>query len=175
MHADVLQFSYNRPDENCQEIYRKRDDGDHEVPSTTTDHCRRIRRRSSGSAGDRLRRNAHTRSHPARRRSSSTRRSPAATPLAQCPAGEEPDLYTSLCVPHLVPNAGTPYSVIGGNPDLAAVNIPGGGGAIPCTGHNSGQCIGLSEEAASEGPAAVPRSTVGSSPTVTGSEGTIGG
>ena len=100
---------------------------------------------------------------------------PAATPLAQCPGGEEHDLYTSMCVPHLVPNAGQPYSTISGNPDLAAVNIPGGGGAIPCTGHNSGQCIGLEEEAASEGPAAVPRSTVGSSPTVTGSEGTIGG
>ena len=28
---------------------------------------------------------------------------PAATPLAQCPGGEEHDLYTSLCVPHLVP------------------------------------------------------------------------
>jgi hypothetical protein len=100
---------------------------------------------------------------------------PAATPLAQCPGGEEHDLYTSLCVPHLVPNAGQPYSAIGGNPDLASVNIPGGGGGIPCTGHNSGQCIGLAEEAASEGPAAVPRSTVGSSPTVTGSEGSIGG
>ena len=99
---------------------------------------------------------------------------PAATPLAQCPAGEEPDLYTSVCVPHLVPNAGAPYSVIGGNPDLPAVNIPGGGGSIPCTGHNSGQCIGLAEESASEGPAAQPRSEVGSSPTVTGSTGSIG-
>lgn len=99
---------------------------------------------------------------------------PAAAPLA-CAGGEEPDLYTSAYVPHLVPNAGQPYSAIPGNPDLAAVNIPGGGGAIPCTGHNSGQCIGLAEEAASEGPAAVPRSTVGSSPTVTGSEGSIGG
>ena len=99
---------------------------------------------------------------------------PEATPLAQCPAGEEHDLYTTQCVPHLVPNAGQPYSAIPGNPDLAAVNIPGGGGAIPCTGHNSGQCIGLAEEAAAEGPAAVPRSTVGSSPTVTGSEGSIG-
>ena len=100
---------------------------------------------------------------------------PAATPLAQCPGGEEHDLYTSLCVPHLVPNAGQPYQAIAGNPDVPAVTIPGGGGAaIPCTGHNSGQCIGLAEEAEAEGPAAVPRSTVGSSPTVTGSEGSIG-
>lgn len=97
---------------------------------------------------------------------------PAATPLAQCPGGEEHDLYTSLCVPHLVPNAGEPYSAIGGNPDLAAVNLPGGGGAIPCTGHNSGQCIGLSE--LQQAPVVTPESSVGSSPTVTGSTGTIG-
>ena len=62
---------------------------------------------------------------------------PAATPLAQCAGGEENDLYTGVCVPHLVPNSGAPYSSIAGNPDLAAVNIPGG--SIPCTGHNSGQ------------------------------------
>ena len=34
---------------------------------------------------------------------------PSASPLAQCPGGEENDLYTSMCVPHLVPNAGEPY------------------------------------------------------------------
>jgi hypothetical protein len=96
---------------------------------------------------------------------------PAASPLA-CAGGEEPDLYTSLCVPHLVPNAGQPYSAIGGNPDLAAVNIPGGGGSIPCTGHNSGQCIGLAEE--QQVPVVTPESSVGSSPTVTGSTGSIG-
>lgn len=100
---------------------------------------------------------------------------PAATPLAQCPAGEEHDLYSTLCVPHLVPNAGQPYQAIAGNPDLPAVTVPGSGGAgIPCTGHNTGQCIGLAEESASEGPAAVPRSTIGSSPTVTGQTGNIG-
>jgi hypothetical protein len=99
---------------------------------------------------------------------------PAATPLAQCPGGEEPDLYTTLCVPHLVPNAGSPYQAIAGNPDLAAVNLPGGGGSIPCTGHNSGQCIGLGEEEAAMGPQPVPQSTFGSSPTVTGSTGSIG-
>jgi hypothetical protein len=100
---------------------------------------------------------------------------PAATPLAQCPGGEEHDPYTSLCVPHLVPNAGQPYQAIGGNSDLAAVSVPGGGGsAIPCTGHNSGQCIGLAEEDAAMGPQAVPHSTFGSSPTVTGSTGSIG-
>jgi hypothetical protein len=96
---------------------------------------------------------------------------PSAGSLA-CAGGEEPDLYTSLCVPHLVPNAGQPYSAIGGNPDLPAVNLPGGGGSIPCTGHNSGQCIGLSEE--QQAPVVTPESTIGSSPTVTGFEDNAG-
>ncbi len=96
---------------------------------------------------------------------------PAAAPMA-CAGGEEPDLYTSVCVPHLVPNAGQPYSAIAGNPNLPAVNLPGGGGSIPCTGHNSGQCIGLAEE--QQAPVVTPESTIGSSPTVTGFENNVG-
>jgi hypothetical protein len=96
----------------------------------------------------------------------------ASTGSLACTGGEEPDLYTSLCVPHLVPNAGQPYSAIGGNPDLPAVNLPGGGGSIPCTGHNSGQCIGLSEE--QQAPVVTPESTIGSSPTVTGFDDNAG-
>jgi hypothetical protein len=99
---------------------------------------------------------------------------PEATPLAQCPSGEAEDLYVGTCIPHTVPNSGAPYQSIGGNPSLAAVDVPGGGGGVPCTGHNSGECIGLAEEAASEGPAAEPRSTVESSPTVTGFEDNAG-
>jgi hypothetical protein len=136
-HADCTQFPYNLPDDNRQEIYRKRDDGDHEVFSTTTDHCRWIRRRGRGSTGDRLRRDTRT-------------------------------------LGWLVglPNAGQPYSAIGANPDLPAVNLPGGGGSIPCTGHNSGQCIGLSEE--QQAPVVTPESTIGSSPTVTGFDDNAG-
>jgi len=92
----------------------------------------------------------------------------ASVPLAQCPAGEEEDNFTGICVPHTVPNSGPIFSSIPGNPSLPAVNLPGGGGSIPCTGHNSGQCIGLAEEAQAAGPQAVPESTVGHSPTVTG-------
>jgi hypothetical protein len=92
--------------------------------------------------------------------------------LADCAGGEEPDLYTSVCVPHLVPNAGEPYSAISGNPNLPAVNLPGGGGSIPCTGHNSGQCIGLAEE--QQAPVVSPESSVGSSPTVTGFDDNAG-
>src|SRR5262249_44847395 len=69
-----------------------------------------------------------------------------AGPSLACAGGEENDLYTNMCVPHLVPNSGAPYSSISGNPDLPSVDIQGG--SIPCTGHNSGQCIGLAEEAA---------------------------
>jgi hypothetical protein len=94
-----------------------------------------------------------------------------AVPLAQCPPGEEADQFTAVCVPHTVPNAGTPFQVIPGNPDLPAVGLPGGGGAIPCSGHNSGQCIGLAEEQQAMGPQPVPESTIGQSPTVHGSIG----
>jgi hypothetical protein len=87
------------------------------------------------------------------------------TPVAQCPAGEEPDIYTGICVPHTVPNAGSPFQSIPGNPDLPSIM------GIPCTGHNSGQCIGLAEEQEAMGPAPVPESSVGSSPTVHGSIG----
>ncbi len=83
-------------------------------------------------------------------------------PLAQsCPTGEEEDLYTGVCVPHTVPNSGPvpnsggSFSPIPGNPDLPAVD------GIPCTGANTGQCIGLSEENQAMGPAATPQVTFG--------------
>ena len=89
---------------------------------------------------------------------------PSAAPLAQCPAGEEEDNFTGVCVPHTVPNSGTTFSSIPGNPSLPEVNLPGGGGAIPCTGHNSGQCIGLAESEAGEAQVQMPDTTVHQSP-----------
>jgi hypothetical protein len=77
-------------------------------------------------------------------------------PLASCPGGEEEDMFTAICVPHTVPNS--PFSSIPGNPDLPAIN------GIPCTGANSGQCIGLAENAEAMGPLPQPRSTISSSP-----------
>jgi hypothetical protein len=83
----------------------------------------------------------------------------ASAPLAQCPGGEEEDTFIGICVPHTVPNSGaSPFGSIAGNPDLPSVN------GIPCTGHNSGECIGLAEESEAMGPQPVPRSTVSSSP-----------
>jgi hypothetical protein len=76
-------------------------------------------------------------------------------PVAQCPSGEEEDTFTGACVPHTVPNS--PFHPIAGNPDLPAI------GGIPCTGANTGECIGLSEEQQAQGPAPIPQSSVGSS------------
>jgi hypothetical protein len=78
------------------------------------------------------------------------------TSVLACPGGEEEDQFTGICVPHTVPSSS--LSTIPGNPDLPAVD------GVPCTGHNSGQCIGLSEESEDLGPQPVPRSTVSSSP-----------
>jgi hypothetical protein len=84
---------------------------------------------------------------------------PAPAPLA-CPGGEEADIYTGNCVPHVVPNAGTPFSTTPQNPDVPTI------GGIPCIGHNAARCIGLAQ--VQPPTPQVPQSTVGSSPTVTG-------
>jgi hypothetical protein len=73
---------------------------------------------------------------------------------AACPNGETEDTFTDVCTPDMVPNSPAPQ---GGLPEVDG---------IPCTGGNSGQCIGLSEDAPQY---VAPNSTVGSSPTVTGS------
>jgi hypothetical protein len=80
----------------------------------------------------------------------------AAPTIAACPGGESEDTFTGMCTPDLVPNS----------PEFGQTS-PGGlpeVDNIPCTGGNSGQCIGLSEEEQSEGPMAVPHSSVSSSP-----------
>lgn len=79
-----------------------------------------------------------------------------AAPIA-CSGGEEPDQFTGVCVPHTVPSS--PFGSIAGNPDIPEID------GIPCTGANSGQCIGLAEDAPQYVP---PTSSVGSSPTVHG-------
>lgn len=90
---------------------------------------------------------------------------PAGSAVA-CPAGEVEDIYIGECVPEMAPN--TP----GGNyPSPAGTGItsstPGDAGSvpevqgIPCTGANTGQCIGLQED---QVPAVEPRSSISSSP-----------
>ncbi|BBZ19326.1 intersectin-EH binding protein Ibp1 [Mycolicibacterium gadium] len=88
-----------------------------------------------------------------------THDAPAGKPeVTACPSGESEDLYTTTCTPDLVPNAGSPYSTIPGNPDLPAID------GIPCAGHNSGQCIGLAEEQQAQTPLVQPHTSVSSSP-----------
>ncbi|MCI4674505.1 hypothetical protein [Candidatus Mycolicibacterium alkanivorans] len=83
-----------------------------------------------------------------------------------CPAGEVEDIYIGECVPEMVPN--TP----GGNyPTPAGTGItsstPGDSRSlpevqgIPCTGANTGKCIGLQED---QVPAVEPPSSISSSP-----------
>jgi hypothetical protein len=75
--------------------------------------------------------------------------------IAACPSGESEDTFTNVCVPDLVPNSPEFQTAPGGLPEIDG---------IPCTGANSGQCIGLAEEQQAEGPQPVPHSTVSSSP-----------
>lgn len=74
---------------------------------------------------------------------------------ASCPNGETEDQFTNVCVPDIVPNSPefSTTSPVGGLPEV---------NGIPCTGANSGQCIGLSEE--QQPPVVVPHSEVSSSP-----------
>src|SRR3954462_6030518 len=82
------------------------------------------------------------------------------TPLAACTSGEEEDVYTTSCVPMLVPNSPDDggFSTNAANP---AIPESDGG---PCPGHNRGACIGLAEEQQAEGPQPIPQSTISSSP-----------
>ena len=90
---------------------------------------------------------------------------PAGSTVA-CPAGEVEDIYIGECVPEMAPN--TP----GGNyPTATGTDItsstPGDSGSlpevqgIPCTGANTGTCIGLQED---QVPGVEPRSSISSSP-----------
>ncbi|WP_123025979.1 intersectin-EH binding protein Ibp1 [Mycolicibacterium stellerae] len=82
------------------------------------------------------------------------------SPLAACTGGEEEDVYTTSCVPMLVPNSpdNDGFTTNAANPDIPEID------GVPCTGHDSGACIGLAEEQQAEGPQPVPRSTISSSP-----------
>ncbi|GAB7068149.1 intersectin-EH binding protein Ibp1 [Mycobacterium hodleri] len=79
-----------------------------------------------------------------------------------CAAGEDADPFTGSCVPFAVPNSPLPpaFTTPAGNPDIPEID------GVPCTGRDSGACIGLSEDAPQYVP---PTSSVGSDPTITGS------
>jgi hypothetical protein len=82
-----------------------------------------------------------------------------AAPMAQaCGHGEEPDQFTGHCIPHTVPKAGSVFTTQPGNPDIPEVM------GIPCSGHNSGRCIGLAEEAQAQTVTPPPAPIFGHSP-----------
>jgi hypothetical protein len=83
-----------------------------------------------------------------------------ASHLADCAAGEDNDQYTGECVPFAVPNSPVPFTTSAANPDIPEID------GVPCTGRDSGACIGLAEDAPQY---QAPTSTVGSDPTITGS------
>ena len=76
--------------------------------------------------------------------------------IAACAGGETEDNFTGECTPDLVPNS--PEVGVTSPEGLPEIDN------IPCTGGNSGQCIGLSEEEQAEGPQPVPHSEVSESP-----------
>jgi hypothetical protein len=80
--------------------------------------------------------------------------------VAACASGEDEDQFTGECTPFLVPNSPSPFTTNAANPDIPEID------GIPCTGRNSGECIGLAEDAPQY---VAPESTVGADPTVTGS------
>ena len=90
---------------------------------------------------------------------------PAVSAVA-CPAGEMEDIYVGECVPEMAPNTpgGTDPSPTGADITDStpgdSVSIPEVQG-IPCTGANTGQCIGLQE---GQTPAVEPHSSISSSP-----------
>ena len=68
------------------------------------------------------------------------------TPVAECPAGEVAHPETGVCMPGAAANG---PSAIPGNPAMPEVD------GIPCTGANTGECIGLQESQAG-GAAPIP-------------------
>ena len=87
-------------------------------------------------------------------------------PVAACPAGEIEDLFTDECTPEMAPNVpGGNYPTTTGS--AITSSMPGSTGSlpevqgIPCTGANTGTCIGLQEN---QQPAVSPHSSISSSP-----------
>ncbi|MET0712707.1 MAG: intersectin-EH binding protein Ibp1 [Jiangellaceae bacterium] len=70
--------------------------------------------------------------------------SPPQSMSAKCPAGESEDLFTGMCVPEL-----SPAIVQMTAQDFGEAPAVDG---VPCTGHNSYECIGLAEESQGAGP-----------------------
>ncbi len=71
----------------------------------------------------------------------------ASTPVAECPPGYVMETTSGACVAAGEQNA---PSAIPGNPVLPQVD------GVPCTGANTGQCIGLQESQGGTGAPPIP-------------------
>lgn len=76
---------------------------------------------------------------------------------AACSSGEEEDTFTTQCTPFLVPNSpdSEGFTTTAANPDIPEID------GVPCTGADSGTCIGLAED---QIPNVTPHVTISSSP-----------
>jgi hypothetical protein len=74
----------------------------------------------------------------------------------KCAAGEAEDTFTGVCLP-VPPTAVIEETTaeVGGLPEVDGV---------PCTGHNSYECLGLAEESEADGPTPTPHASVTHSP-----------
>lgn len=83
---------------------------------------------------------------------------PERASLADCSSGEEMDTFTTTCTPFLVPNSPSPqgFTSTAANPDIPEID------GVPCTGRDSGACIGLAED--DTAPVVTPKVTIDSSP-----------
>lgn len=83
---------------------------------------------------------------------------PAIPSVAECAPGETVDAATGECMPAMAPQPGGDIgqSTPGDPNSLPEVN------GVPCTGANTGTCIGLQE--VQPAPAPEPSSTISSSP-----------
>ncbi|MCX2928903.1 intersectin-EH binding protein Ibp1 [Mycobacterium sp. CVI_P3] len=83
---------------------------------------------------------------------------PATASVAACPEGQTLNQETGGCeaMPGAAPQDGASYSTPGDSNSVPEVQ------GVPCTGANTGECIGLQED--QQAPAVEPRSTISSSP-----------
>ncbi len=77
------------------------------------------------------------------------------TPLAICPEGQVLDADGGCSAPNAPGMETGGLGSIPGNPNIPTVD------GIPCTGSNTGECIGLQESDAGQADTAPPKSTVG--------------
>ena len=73
------------------------------------------------------------------------------TSAAPCPNGEEVDVFSLSCTPHLAPRS--PLQPIPGNPDVPAIR------GVPCT--TEPECARLGRKPGTLGPTPVPHAKIG--------------